>query len=367
LRRRSGDTLTLVARRLAAQKLNGRRLRSSEKVVAWLGGVQAQDYRGGKWSIGLRSDGVTNQDVEEALADHRIIRTWMFRGTLHFVAAADLGWLTALLAPGIIRGNRRRYGQLDLDGKVFRKSRSVIRKAIEADGPLTRPELKKYFVAAGVPAEGQQVPYLLQRAALDGLICSGPQRGREAVYGLTSEWVGAQPELDREPALGQLAERYFNSHGPATETDFAWWAGLSKTDVRKAVAAARKVEAEVIEEVTYLRAGSGSASRSGGAALLPPFDDYLLGYKDRDAMLDPAFAKRVNRGGGIPKPAVLVDGAVIGVWSRSEKKGDLVIEIEPFQRLGSAERSRIEAGAERLGRFESLAVEIALSQEEDSK
>jgi hypothetical protein len=350
----------LIQRRLVSQKLAGNRLKSPVRIVSWLGGIQAQDYGGGKWSIGLRSEGATDQEVEKALADHSLIRTWMFRGTLHFIAAADLGWLTALLAPGIIRGNGRRYGQLELDGSVFRKSRSVIRKAIETDGPLTRPELRKRLVDAGVPAEGQQVPYLLQRAALDGLICSGPQRGREPVYGLTSEWVGAQPELDREEALGRLAERYFKSRGPATEADFAWWAGLSRTDVRKAVAAARKIETEEIEGVTYLRMKSSPAGFSGRAAfLLPPFDEYLLGYKDRAAMLAPAFAKRVNRGGGMPKPVVIVGGEVAGVWSRSEKKSGLKIEINPFRQLGPEERAAVHRAAVRLGDFESLPVEAA--------
>ncbi len=336
-------------------------MKSPVRIVSRLGGIQAQDYRGGKWSIGLRSEGVTDQDVEEALADHHIVRTWMFRGTLHFIAAADLGWLTALLAPGIIRGNRRRYGQLELDGKVFRKSRSVIRKAIEADGPLTRPELKKRFEAAGVPAEGQQIPYLLQRAALDGLICSGPQHGREAVYGLTSEWVGTQPELDREQALGQLAERYFKSRGPATEADFAWWSGLSVTDVRKGVEAAHKIETEEIEGVSFLRisarVSAGRVGQAGGEAhLLPPFDEYLLGYKDRAAMLAPAFAKRVNRGGGMPRPVVIVGGEVVGVWSRSEKKGELVIEIKPFRDLDAGALEAVERAAKRLEAFESVPV-----------
>jgi hypothetical protein len=90
------------------------------------------------------------------------------------------------------------------------------------------------------------------------------------------------------------------------------------------------------------------------ACLLPPFDEYLLGYKDRSAVLDPAFTKRVNRGGGILKPAVILDGEVIAIWSRDEKKGELRIEIEPFRDLGAGERAALEQAAGRLSRFESI-------------
>lgn len=349
--------MSLIARRLAAQKLAGSRLETPEDAVAWLGGVQAQDYRGGKWSIGLRTEGAVDADVERAITGHRIVRAWMCRGTLHFIAADDLGWLTGLLAPEIVRGNRRRYSQLELDNEVFRKSQTVIRKAIEADGPLIRPEIKARFEAEGVPAEGQQVPYLLQRAALDGLIVSGPLRGREPVYGLVSEWLGSQETIPREDALGRLAGRYFASHGPATEDDFTWWAGLRKKDVRQAIEAAPVIEAIDVEGETYFQAGDAWATKAGGQAhLLAPFDEYLLGYKGRSAMLDPAFAKRVNAGGGMNKPAVILDGVVVGIWKRSEKNGELTIEIELFRVVGSEEKTSIEQAAGRLRDYESAPV-----------
>lgn len=349
--------MNLRSLRLGSQRLEGAQLKTPEMAAAWLGGVQAQDYRGGKWSIGLRTEGVRAEAVEQAVADHRIVRTWMFRGTLHFIAAPDLGWLTGLLGPEIKRGNARRYAQLELGPAAFRKSQSAIRKAIEADGPLTRPELKTRFETEGVPAEGQQVPYLLQRAALDGLICSGTMRGGEPIYGLVSDWVGTQEALERDAALGRLAALYFESRGPATEGDFAWWAGLRMADARRAIAAADGIEPVEIEGVDYLQKGPGSASGTGDPVhLLPAFDEYLLSYKDRSGVLDPAFSKRINRGGGILKPAVIREGEVVGTWSRAERRGALEIEIEPFHALAAGDRGAVERAAARLGEFESTPV-----------
>jgi hypothetical protein len=353
------DKGTLKAWRLLAQELGSQRWQRPEQVVEWLGGVQAQEYRWAKWSIGLRTDGCTDEAVERAIQDRQIVRTWMFRGTLHFVAAGDLSWLTSLLAPNIIRGNARRYRALELDDAVFARSQTVIQQALEVHGPLTRPEIKAYFEEKGIPAEGQQVPYLLQRAALDGLICQGLQRGSEATYVLVSDWVGTQGTLDRAEALGLLATRYFSSHGPATEQDFAWWAGLTLREVRLAVDAVPEVVPIKVDGVQYWVAGDlAPAEVTESAYLLPPFDEYLLGYKERSLVLDPAHAKRVNAGGGMPKPAVMVSGDILGTWQHKMKKQEMVISVQLFRDLESHQRDLIDRAAGQLGSFQVVPVDV---------
>jgi hypothetical protein len=304
-------------------------------------------------------DGCTDGEVERAIQDHRLVRTWMFRGTLHFVAAHDLTWLRSLLAPVIIRKNARRYRQLELDDAAFEKSQRVIERVLEGNGPLTRPEIKAHFERAGVPAEGQQVPYLLQRAALDGLICYGPQRGREPTYVFLADWIGEQQALDRPDALGALASRYLMSHGPATRHDFAWWSGLSAREVRLALELAPEAEPMDVGGVQYWTAGDAPPTGERvRACLLPPFDEYLLGYQDRAVVLDPAYTKRVNAGGGMLKPTVVVNGQIVGIWSYKAKDREITVSIQPFRDLVPQERDLIDRAAGRFGQFRSVAAHV---------
>jgi hypothetical protein len=321
--------------------------------------VQGQDYRWAKWSIGLRTDGCTDDEVERVIQNGRLVRTWMFRGTLHFVAADDLTWLTSLLAPGMIKRNARRYRQLALDDVTFSRSQQVIRLALAGNGPLTRSEIKAHLEEEGIPAEGQQVPYLLQRAALDGLICHGPQRGSKPTYLLLAEWIGEQRALNRPEALGALASRYLMSHGPATRHDFAWWSGLSTREARLALDLAPEAVSMEVDDVQYWAIGEPPpASETEIACLLPPFDEYLLGFKDRALVLDPAYTKRVNAGGGMLKPTVMVNGEIVGIWSYKAKDREVTVSIQPFRDLASHERDLIDQAAGRFGRFRSGAVDV---------
>ena len=355
------DRNALKAWRLLSFRMGAQRLQRPEQVVEWLGGVQAQGYQWAKWSIGLRTDGCNDEDVERAIQDRQIVRTWMYRGTLHFVSAGDLFWLTSLLAPGIIKRNARRYRELELDDTAFVISQRVIQHALEAHGPLVRSEIVTYFEREGVPAQGQQVPYLLQRAALDGLICHGPQRGSESAYVLVSDWVGTQRSLDQDEALVRLAILYLTSHGPATRQDFAWWAGLTAQQVRLAVDSAPEVIPIQVDGVQYWVTGdSPPTGVTESGYLLARFDEYLLGYQDRSLVLDPAYVKRVNAGGGMPKPTMVVDGEIVGTWRYEKRKHDAVVSVQSFRDLVPRERDLIHRAASQLGSFKSVPVLVRI-------
>jgi len=228
------------------------------------------------------------------------------------------------------------------------------------EGPLTRSEIKTHFERERVPAEGQQVPYLLQRAALDRLICHGPQRGSEPTYVLLSEWIGTQPALDHAQALPLLAIRYFSSHGPATQQDFAWWSGLTAPKVRLAIDSAPEVVPLEGDGVQYwVTDDLPPAGVPENAYLLPPFDEYILGYKERSLVLDPAHAKRVNVGGGMLKPTVVANGDILGIWKKQMAKQAMVVTIQPFRDLASHERDLIHRAASQLGSFTSVPVRIS--------
>jgi DNA glycosylase AlkZ-like len=359
---RAGSAL-LKDWRLTSQMLGDTRAPSAEQAVSWLLGVQAQEPRWARWSLGLRTHGCTDADVKRAISSRRIVRAWLFRGTLHLVAAEDLSWLMSLLAPRIIGGNTRRYRQLGLDDATFARSQMLIRDAIESSGPLTRAELAAHLARGGVPARGQQVPHLLQRATLDGLICHGPERGSEPTFALVSDWVGTRRSFDREEALRQLAIRYFSSHGPATKQDFAWWAGLTAGDAASAITSAAELVAIDADGVRHWAVGGvPSGALAGSGHLLPRFDGYLLGYKQRSLALDPVNARAVNTGGGMPKPTAIVDGRVIGTWGYTTKKKDVVVTVEPFRRLGRDERDALRRAAQRLDAFNPSPVTLQLGR-----
>jgi hypothetical protein len=329
--------------RLASQGL-ARPLRSPARAVALLVGVQGQDAAWGRWSIGLRVRGSTDAKVAVAIASGTIVRTWAFRGTLHYLAADDAAWIVSLLAPRIIAGNRRRYAQLGLDDATLESSSRQIRRSIQEEGPLTRGELGARLERAGIPAGGQRLPYMLQRAALDGLIRHGAGPDRDPTF--TAAPLGGAParRADRAQAaatpgsLAALAARYVAGHGPATAADFAWWSGLPAAGAREAFddPGAPVPPPEPADPRVHL---------------LPPFDDYLLGYKDRTAVLNPLFARDVNAGGGVPRPTVLVDGAVAGTWSRVERHGRIVVTPRMFRRLAGGEPEALQAAVERYGAF----------------
>jgi hypothetical protein len=350
---------TISSWRLASQQLARPRWQEPERVVAWLGGVQAQDDRWAQWSIGLRMRDATEAAVQRAVKGRQIVRTWAFRGTLHYLAAADVRWLLSFLAPTIIAGNARRYRQLELDEATFARSDDVIRRALEREGALVRSEIASVLEEEGISAQGQRAPYLLQRAALDGVICHGAPRGREPTYVLLSEWIGTREGSDSGQGVDALAARYLASHGPATVHDFAWWAGLRVTAARQAVRDATSlVRVESGGKELWAAQGAPPPPVQGTAYLLPPFDDYLLGYKDRSAALDPAYAKRVNRGGGMPRPAIVVDGKVVGTWRRATKSGKTIVTLELFRALDRDESRAVEEAARRYGTFASAPVEI---------
>jgi hypothetical protein len=349
----------LRAWRLHSQKMAPQRCQSPEDVVERLGGVQAQNYDGAKWSTGLRGESFNEAVVDKAIHDLNVVRTWAFRGTLHFLVASDLTWLSALLAPGIIKGNARRYRELELKEVDFQKSQEVLRQVLQGKRSLTRSKIKALFKDQGVPAEGQQVPYLLQRAALDGLICHGPQLGGETTYVLATEWVKPGKSLDRPEALRNLAFRYFSSHGPATERDFAWWAGLTLEQARSAMNSTSELVLVELEGICYWAVGEPPPRETVESGfLLPPFDEYLLGYQDRSAILDRDRTKRVNPGGGMLKPTVVLNGEILGTWRSKVRKTGMEVSIQPFGDLDSNQRDLIDLAASRLADYKSLPVEV---------
>jgi hypothetical protein len=344
--------------RLYYQQIATTKFKEPSQLVSWLGALQAQDYHGAKWSIGLRLPAATDADIEQAIADKTIIRTWPMRGTLHFVAAEDARWMLKLLTPRIIRQTAGRYRQLELDDAIFARSKELFTQALQGGKQLTRDEMHQLLEQANISTAGQRGYHILCRSAQDGFICFGPPRGKQQTFTLLDEWVPQVKSLARDEALAELARRYFMGHGPATLRDFVWWSGLTITDAR---AGLELIKSQLIQETVNGQTCWMSPEMPrlkydlSTAYLLPGFDEYLLGYTDRSASLDPAYAKQVHPGGnGVFAPTLISRGRVVGTWKRTFKKGAIVITPNPFNVLSQAETQAFAAAAERYGAYMNM-------------
>jgi hypothetical protein len=243
------------------------------------------------------------------------------RGTLHLVAAEDLGWLLGLLGPVAIAAAARRRAELGLDDDAYVRALAATRAALGDRGPLTRAELAD-----------------------------------EPTFVLLDDWAPLAAPVAREAALAELARRYLAAHGPAGPRDLAAWSGLPLRDAR---AAWREIAGELVEvavrgEPAWVLAGSSlTPPRADGPVvrLLPLFDTYLLGYRGRDLAVEPSFARRVLPGGGWLHPTVAADGGIVATWRSERRRGRLEVEVEAFGALEPEVRARLAEEAADVARF----------------
>ena len=352
----------IAYKRLYNQYIASRTFEKPTQVVEWLGAVQAQDYLGALWAVGLRTRNVNEENVKRAIAEKKIVRTWPMRRTLHFVAAADVRWMLDLLTPRLIAGSAWLYKQLELDDRIFARSKELFASALQGGKQLPRDKMYGLLEAARISTTGGRGLHLLTRLAQEGFICFGTREGKQQTFALLDEWVPKAKKKARDEALAELARRYFTSHGPATLQDFVWWSGLRTADARAGLEMAKPhLAQEVSDGQTYWFASSMPATKDASptAHLLPAFDEYTVAYKDRSAVLNPLYAKQVNTGNGIFSPTIVVDGQIVGTWKRTLKKSEVVITPSPFARLNKAETRAFATAASRYGEFLNQSVVLS--------
>jgi Winged helix DNA-binding domain len=349
----------LPQQRLWNQRVSATNFEDPAATVRWLGAVQAQEYHHSLWAIGLRTRRATQGMVERAIADRSIVRTWPMRGTLHFVAAEDVRWMLELMASRVARGRsalyQRRFG---LDQQVLHRARDVVAKALQGGKRLTRPETYRALEQAGIPTGASRGLHIVWWLAHDGLICFGPHAGKQPTLVLLEEWIPGARRLERDEALAELARRYFSSHGPATVHDLAWWSGLPLADVRRGLAlAGGELESRDVGSGRYWgpspRPRHSAPSR---AYLLPAFDEYTVAYRDRSALVSHAGLRRA-RSVDILLPAIVVNGRVVGTWTRTLNGESVRFALNPFGRLGPTTRRAVASAARRHAAFLQLTAD----------
>jgi len=313
--------------------------------------MQAQDVSSGMWSVGVRT-GATRADVEAAIAARLVTRSWPMRGTLHLMATQDVRWMCRLLNARMMTTQRAVFEASGLTEDVVDRARDVLAGALTGGVALSRPDAIALLEANGVDPTGQRAYHLIGRFCQEGLLCQGPAEGRQPTFVLIDEWVPWSWEPEREEAMAALATRYVASHGPVTERDLAGWCNQNLTFAREAVAlAGDAVGTETIGGQAYLVAAERPEPANGTPVrLLPGFDEYVLGYKDRSAILTPEEELRVVPGkNGMFLGTVVVGGLVVGTWNRKTGAKRTVVTVTPFGALSATREGEIERAARRYG------------------
>jgi len=298
-----------------------------------MGAIQAQDYQAALWAVGVRcADGVKRSEVEKALADRSVIRTWVMRGTIHLAASRDVRWMLDLLTPRVLAAMSKRASALGLDATSFAACARAFRRALKDGAILTREQMYQVMESAGVHAGSQRGYHVLCRLAQEKVICFGPQEGARQTFVLLDDWCPPEEAYVPASPLAELAVRYFTSHGPATDKDLAWWSGLTLREVRQGLAEASGSLSRYEWEGTVYWTSPEFEDPGSRGLLLPGFDEYLLGYADRQHVLDAQYAQKIVPGSnGVFRPILVQQGRIIGTWQLAKRKRSEVV-LDMFEK-----------------------------------
>ena len=276
------------------------------------------------------------------------------RPTWHFVHPSDIRWLLALTAPRVHQASAYQYRILELDLETRARSRAIIERVLAGGRSMTREELRRALSDEGVPGTNLRLGYMLIDAELEGLICSGPRKGRQQTYALLEERVPPSRPRERDEALAELARRYVEGHGPAQVADLAWWSGLTKADARKGLEVATPpLLREMAGERTFWVAAEAPAVAGVDRPvvhLLPNYDELLVSFRDRTDAMDPALPSAAQVAQVILAHIIVRDGLVVGGWRRIDEGA--AVRLDPDYLVSLDERER-EALAAAVTRFET--------------
>lgn len=354
------DDRTIARWRLTRQRLADADHSSPQAAVEDLLGVQAENFTQTIWALAERAPETTEAGFGEVFDNGEIIRTHVLRPTWHFVHRHDLVWLLELTAPQVLGTLFQLQRSLDLEESMMEQADEAIVTMLSEGRHLTRDEIGRRLRAVGLPAEGMALGAMLSHAELAALICSGARDGDTQTYALLEERAPHPRRLEREDALGEIARRYFDGHGPATERDLAYWAQLTLTDVRTGLAMARdrldsfEHDGRTFWHVSEPPTAPGSVPAPRGHLLLV-LDEYYRGYQDSRHVLDAAgLEPRGSRAVGM----ALVDGQMVGTMKRTLRSASVRFEVGLYRELDGEEQEALEQAAMRYGAFLRLDPQV---------
>jgi hypothetical protein len=349
--------------RLKTQGISSNLFNSPEDVVSSMGAIQAQDYQSALYAIALRSKkGTTKKDVETVISNHKIIRTWLMRGTIHFGRSSDIKYMLNLFGPRLHKTAIRRDESLGLSNSTVEKTLTLFKNALKLKKQLSRKEMYSIMDKAGIPSKNNLGYHMLYRAAWDGLICFGSYQENEQTFMLLEDCIPKKDNvMSREEAIKKLTLTYFTSHGPATIKDFVWWSGLTTSDAKLGIELSKEITSTQIEDtVFYLnKKFSNVKKQEPSVYLLPAFDEYLISYSDRKIILEDKNTQSLLKSGklslihsnGIFKPIIVLNGKVVGTWKKQSYRNKVALTNIMFKKLSKEENNLLLESSKLYGNF----------------
>ena len=288
--------------------------------------------------------------------------THVMRPTWHFVARADIRWLLHLTAPRVHQAMSSYRRKLELNARVLVRCCALFERALDGQRFRLRAELAEALARARMPMTGVRLAMAVMYAELEGVICSGPRRGKKFTYANLAKRAPVPQHVDRDEALAELCMRYLQSHGPATVKDFSWWSGLTIADGRRAVDIVRARRSDE-DGVAYWSLDDRPPSQARGsvALLLPIYDEYLVAYRDRAVV--PHLQAQITKVPGWNatfQHAVVINGQVAGTWRIPRVAESIAIDVTLLRGLSAHGRRGVAHAAERYGRFRGIPVDVRL-------
>jgi hypothetical protein len=345
----------IVRIRLENQQLSKSSFDDASNLICWFGAVQSQDYPGAKWALGQRISRITDEHVEQAFTDGKFLRTHVLRPTWHFVHPEDIRWMLRLTGPRISRSMGSYNKILELNAEVFSKAQKVIAKCLEEKNSATRQEVKQALATQGIQTNVQRLAHIVMQAELDGLIVSGPRRGKNFTYALLEERVPKAKDISMDEALAKLTLRYFTSHGPAQIRDFAWWSGLTQDHAKRGLEMNRAslTNERIGDKLYYFSPDTPNLPKIPNQIfLLPNYDEYTIAYRDRSDFYDADHTFRLYAGWALPYAhAIMYKGVIIGMWKGTPTNNGLIIEPNFAEKPDDVVKKKLNEAIEKYSAF----------------
>lgn len=340
--------------RQRSQQLTNPAFDNPKDLVAWMGAMQGQDFTMCKWAVGIRLKSPAIDKVEEALRKGEILRTHILRPTWHLVTPEDIRWMIMLTGKRIKSSWGSMDKALEIDEKLLLKCNRLLEKMLEGNKHLAKKEIMLELEKAGIKTNEPRINRITLAAEADGILCSGAEKDKKHTYALLEERVLPAKELHKEEALAKLAKMYFQSHSPAGLNDFVWWSGLSITEARQAITliASELITDKFDSQDLYAHQSYNNHYECDDIIhLMPPYDEYLISYKNRTDVLDLDHHPKAFNNYGIFYPVVLYNGKIVGNWKKSVKKNEVNIETSFFDKKQKVSKKLLKKAEDRYRDF----------------
>ena len=309
-----------IAIRLLNQQLAAPQFSDPAEVIGHLGAMQAQEYRLMRWAVEMRTKKPSAKAFKKAFDSDEIVRLHLMRGTWQLVVKEDYWWmldLCALKAITVTKGWMH-SNKIDIPDEEYLKIRKILAQTAADKRSVTKEDFVQALTEKDITMDDHRLSYHIRMGEFTGTLCSGDLQPMKATYALAESKVGPRKTIDRDEALMRLTKKYFQSRQPATLEDFVWWSGLGINDCRKGI--------ELLGDYLHLEKWKRRefyltddcrtrGFRKGQYLLIPPYDEYLIGYKSRDIVLPAEHRHHAHNNSGIFQPIIAHDGVICGNWS----------------------------------------------------